>query len=129
VDFIEKWRIAFGDLKGFFLAGHSFGGYISGHYACKYPQNLKKVLMLSPAGVVKRPEDFDFANMKFKNGRSPPSWVKSLATSAWENQWSPFGVMRKSGSLIGKSLIKNYVNKRMPNLPEDEREVMHDYMH
>jgi pimeloyl-ACP methyl ester carboxylesterase len=37
VEFLEKWRKAFGDLKGFFLAGHSFGGYICGHYVCKYP--------------------------------------------------------------------------------------------
>ncbi len=36
-DFLEKWRIAFGDLKGFFLAGHSFGGYVCGNYACRYP--------------------------------------------------------------------------------------------
>jgi pimeloyl-ACP methyl ester carboxylesterase len=37
VDFIEKWRIAYGDLKDFFLAGHSFGGYMCGHYAMRYP--------------------------------------------------------------------------------------------
>ena len=41
VEFLEKWRIAFGDLKGFYLAGHSFGGYICGHYALKYPQYIK----------------------------------------------------------------------------------------
>ena len=37
VDFIEKWRVAMGDLKDFVLAGHSFGGFICGHYAAKYP--------------------------------------------------------------------------------------------
>jgi 2-succinyl-6-hydroxy-2,4-cyclohexadiene-1-carboxylate synthase len=37
VDFLEKWRVAFDNLKGFFLAGHSFGGYICGHYALRYP--------------------------------------------------------------------------------------------
>jgi cardiolipin-specific phospholipase len=40
-----------GDMSEFILAGHSFGGYICGHYACKYPQHIKKLLMLSPAGV------------------------------------------------------------------------------
>ena len=40
-----------GDLKDFILAGHSFGGYICGHYAVRYPQYIKKLLMLSPAGV------------------------------------------------------------------------------
>ncbi len=37
VNFIEQWRIKMGDLKGFYLAGHSFGGYICGHYAYRYP--------------------------------------------------------------------------------------------
>lgn len=35
--FLEEWRKAMGDLKGFYLAGHSFGGYICGNYAVKYP--------------------------------------------------------------------------------------------
>ena len=33
VDFLEAWRIAMCDLKDFFLAGHSFGGFICGLYA------------------------------------------------------------------------------------------------
>jgi len=45
------------NLIDFILAGHSFGGYICGHYAIKYPQHIKKLLMLSPAGVVKRPDE------------------------------------------------------------------------
>jgi pimeloyl-ACP methyl ester carboxylesterase len=36
-DSLENWRMAMGDMKDFILAGHSFGGYISGHYAAKYP--------------------------------------------------------------------------------------------
>ena len=51
VDFLERWRLAMGDLKDFILAGHSFGGFICGHYAVKYPHNIKKLLMLSPVGV------------------------------------------------------------------------------
>ncbi len=35
VEFIEKWRSAFG-ITGFVLAGHSYGGFICGHYAVKY---------------------------------------------------------------------------------------------
>jgi pimeloyl-ACP methyl ester carboxylesterase len=34
---LEHWREAMGGLSGFILAGHSFGGYICGHYAVKYP--------------------------------------------------------------------------------------------
>ena len=55
VEFIEKWRVGFGSLTDFYLAGHSFGGYISALYALKYKQNIKKLLMLSPVGVCIKP--------------------------------------------------------------------------
>ena len=54
VEWIEEWRKQMGDLRGFILCGHSFGGYIGGHYACKYTQYVKKLLLLSPFGVPKR---------------------------------------------------------------------------
>jgi pimeloyl-ACP methyl ester carboxylesterase len=38
VGWMEKWRVAIGILQEkFILCGHSFGGYISGHYTKKYP--------------------------------------------------------------------------------------------
>ncbi len=52
VSWIEKWRQSIGILnEKFILCGHSFGGYISGHYTRKYPQHIKKLLLLSPFGV------------------------------------------------------------------------------
>jgi cardiolipin-specific phospholipase len=59
VGWLEKWRVAMGNIKGFVLAGHSFGGYICALYACKYPQYIKKLLLLSPAGVPIEPDGFD----------------------------------------------------------------------
>lgn len=35
----ESWRIKL-DLDKFFLIAHSFGGYLSGHYAVKYPERI-----------------------------------------------------------------------------------------
>jgi len=37
IGYLEKWRIAIGNLTDFILAGHSYGGYISGTYASLYP--------------------------------------------------------------------------------------------
>ena len=34
--YIDKWRQRLG-LKSFYLAGHSFGGYIAGCYTVKFP--------------------------------------------------------------------------------------------
>ena len=51
VNYIEKWRVKIGSITDFYLAGHSYGGYIAGHYALKYHQHIKKLLMISPLGV------------------------------------------------------------------------------
>jgi len=40
-----------GDLKDFYLAGHSFGGYMMGNYATQYPYHIKKLLLISPVGL------------------------------------------------------------------------------
>ena len=50
MDFIESWRKAL-NLTNFYLAGHSYGGYIVGNYALKYSQHIKKLLLISPVGI------------------------------------------------------------------------------
>ena len=59
VEWLEKWRISMGNMEEFVLAGHSFGGYVSGLYALKYPKNIKKLLLLSPLGITRTPTDFN----------------------------------------------------------------------
>ena len=39
------------NLSGFYMAGHSFGGYIVGNYALKYHTHIKKLIMISPVGL------------------------------------------------------------------------------
>ena len=56
VDSLEKWRVKFSDQFGvnmsrFYLLAHSFGCYICGHYALKYPQFIEKLILLSPLGI------------------------------------------------------------------------------
>jgi len=36
VEYLEKWRVEMGNLTNFYMAGHSYGGFIVGHYASKY---------------------------------------------------------------------------------------------
>ena len=61
--------------------------------------------MLSPAGLCKKPENYDFKNYS--------GTFAKIVRTAWKNKWSPFGILRNSGSLIGKSLIKKYISRRM----------------
>ena len=37
--------------KEFYLCGHSLGGFFASRYMLKYPRGIKKVLLLSPAGI------------------------------------------------------------------------------
>ena len=66
VDYLEKWRMSMKnsttitellgidsneDFTNFILCGHSFGGYQVGNYVLKYPQHIKKLILLSPIGI------------------------------------------------------------------------------
>lgn len=50
VESLEAWRRA-KNIKSFTLMGHSMGGYFAAAYAFKYPENVNKLIMVSPAGV------------------------------------------------------------------------------
>jgi len=58
MEFLEKWRLAMKDLDFFVLVGHSYGGYLAGTYASLYPHFIKKLILLSPLGLKKKPEGF-----------------------------------------------------------------------
>ena len=83
-------------LINFILAGHSYGGYICGLYACKYESHVKKLLMLSAVGVGHRPEGLTNEKflMRFPAKNRPPSCFFRLGECIWNRHWSPFGCLR-----------------------------------
>ena len=58
VRILENWRIEMGNLTDFYIAAHSYGGYLMGTYASRYTQHIRKLLLLSPFGLKARPENF-----------------------------------------------------------------------
>ncbi|PWN34121.1 alpha/beta-hydrolase [Meira miltonrushii] len=56
VQALEDWRQTMG-LKKITLVGHSLGGYLSVAYSLKYPQNVNRLVLLSPAGIPEAPEE------------------------------------------------------------------------
>lgn len=114
VDWLEKWRVAMGDMKDFVLAGHSFGGYVSGLYTIKHPQNVKKLLMLSPLGVSKVPHDFDLEKEieKFPPDVRPPKFLIYMMPYVWSHLSSPYEIMRRTGPYISSKLLNFYASKR-----------------
>lgn len=56
VDSIEQWRAAMGYDK-LCLVGHSFGGYLVGAYALRYPERCSHVVLADPWGMLPPPPD------------------------------------------------------------------------
>mmetsp|Transcript_17661 Transcript_17661/g.16902 ORF Transcript_17661/g.16902 Transcript_17661/m.16902 type:complete len:178 (+) Transcript_17661:376-909(+) len=121
------------NISQFILAGHSFGGYVCGMYATKYPYHVKKLLMLSPLGIPKIVENFDvgkaFKENKNPTVRKPSRCTIRVARCGYNNKCSPFGIMRCSGSCCANRLLKSFVNRRFASLPPNERELYKQYLH
>lgn len=127
---MEKWRQTIG-LEKFILAGHSFGGYVSGIYAVKYPQYVERLLLLSPAGVGDYPEyNFDEYIQKRREagGRVPSDRFIKVIKKAWRDKVSPFGILRKLGWFGSHKLVKRAVGRRMPGIPDEEKKALGEYL-
>ena len=61
MNYLEQWRLSLGPLKRFYLAGHSLGGFIAGHWAvkCHKEAKIKKLLLISPIGIRPAPNGED----------------------------------------------------------------------
>ena len=53
--------------KEYYLCGHSLGGFIVSRYMLAYPEGIKKVLLLSPAGIT----DYSIPGTDFFRNTSP----------------------------------------------------------
>ena len=58
VNSLKTWTEKIGRKEKFFLAGHSLGGYVSSVYALRHPDDLIKLILLSPVGLPEKPDDF-----------------------------------------------------------------------
>ena len=138
VDSIEQWRREVG-IERFHLAGQSFGGYMSTMYSLKYPEHVKKLILLTPAGVSRADVDFVRSEKFYEL-----SWLKRQAAKQiskfWEKKTTPHVVYEKAG-ILKKLLLKVYVKRakmsgeelgmgfryldNILNLPESTLQALH----
>jgi cardiolipin-specific phospholipase len=73
---IEKWRVAIGNMTDFVLLGSSYGGYLAGTYASRYPQHIRKLILATPLGVPFKPEECVPENISYADHATEyPPWA------------------------------------------------------
>lgn len=86
VESLEAWRRA-REIPQLDLLGHSIGGNIAAAYAESYPESVRSLILVSPAGLVGEPEDYQ------TKLRSASRRIR-LVMSLWRRGWTPFTAIR-----------------------------------
>lgn len=92
------------------VLAHSMGAYLTATYTLK-SNFCKKLLMISPGAVIKH-----------QNPVSVPKYFAKL----WEQNISPFTLVRKAGPL-GSKLVSGWSSRRFSKLPSNESDLLHKY--
>ncbi|CAG9329883.1 unnamed protein product [Blepharisma stoltei] len=124
VEPLELFRKFIG-VEKLLLVGHSFGGYISGCYALKYPQNVSKVLLLSPVGFGQKPKEFDF--LKEIDGDWWVRFMKKFMMFFWVKNITPISLIRKCGPITGH-FFQAYSKDRFNSLSQEENLAVGNYL-
>jgi pimeloyl-ACP methyl ester carboxylesterase len=95
--YLEEWLKEVGIAGPITMAGHSFGAYLSAHYASNNPSRVNHLILCDPWGTAVMPPDLP-ANMSLKH---------RLLVKFIFNVVSPFGIMRAAGPW-GSSLIPRF---------------------
>ncbi len=124
VEGMEKWRESVG-LSHFYLGGHSFGGYISAQYTLKYPEKVKKLFLISSAGVTK-PE----TEIKTSEYAKNLPWARRKmflqVMKYWDGGVTPAEFLKKH-SIIGNMMLKNYFHRQFGSNGK-EKKLAHDLL-
>jgi cardiolipin-specific phospholipase len=111
IDSLEKWRLK-RNLNNILMCSHSLGAYFSLLFINKYPNVVKKLLLVSPAGIIKPKEAL----------KNVPIWFEYL----WDQRVSPFSLVRNSGP-FGSLLTSGWSFRRFSRLSKEEKESLHRY--
>lgn len=129
IDSLETWRERNG-VDRMVLVGHSLGGYLASNYALKYPGRVQHLVLVCPAGMSKKPEDWQ-----------PPEVVRSPWTvygqvyrtvkRAWVWGMTP-GMLARTIGPYGRRMTRRYTKYRMNEtlgVPESEAQTFEPYLY
>ena len=127
VESLELWRKKH-NLGRMILAGHSMGGYISVAYCERYPDNVEKLVLLSPIGV---PDENDPSFQKRKE-KIESSLGSRVAFGVFQTLFENVTVgsfLRTLPESQAQHMAHKYVEKRLPEISDpEERKAVGDYL-
>ncbi|WVW86617.1 hypothetical protein I302_108670 [Kwoniella bestiolae CBS 10118] len=124
VSSLESWRESVG-VEKMILIGHSLGGYLASAYSVRYPERVKGLILLSPAGIPHGPEYVKYpltseisSQDRLQNqnqSRSPPETPQELdeATDAAEAEFSGAGGPQGEAKEWAKRREESFVRRNM----------------
>ena len=125
----EKWRIKM-ELDKMVILWHSFGGYISGRYAIRYPDHIRKIIFISSLGIDKKPEDGKQAvkNLISKQPFLPRMVLKMYNVLPFKSL-TPFMPLRALGRIGSPLFVKYFIKKKMSGIPKDHFSAVYHYLY
>ena len=102
-DFLEKFFLA-ADLRRPNIIGSSLGGQIAAEFAASHSQHIEKLILVSPAGVMKQ---------------STPALDAYIMAAMYPNEESAknaFEMMEGSGRSVNENIVNGFIERmRLPN--------------
>ena len=143
IDALEAWREAKG-INKMILVGHSLGGYVSTVYALRYPQHVKKLILVSPIGFPRNPTittqeslNNDLSQAEHQDrvhefSDAPETktrkFAKNLVNFLWDRNYSPFDILRKT-YFFAPLLVSSYSLRRFSSLSPDLQRDLYHYIY
>ena len=130
VNALYQWKERLGLRDKFVLAGHSFGGYISSVYAMRYPEQLSRLILISPVGVPEKPDSYSQEHFSNNFDSMASRVAAKVIYRMWERNYTPFHVLRWGGKLGTQKFLKKYMQHRMERLTHQEEVLeLRNYLH
>lgn len=124
VESLEAWCQLRG-LAQMDLLGHSIGGNIASAFSERYPERIRKLILLSPAGLCREPSDY---RQKLRNA----PWRIRLMFRLWGRGWSPMRLVRclprSRGQRICRRTVQRWLGRAASQLDEETQNTLADYI-
>eukprot|EP00979_Chaetoceros_neogracilis_P001527 scaffold261_cov318-Chaetoceros_neogracile.AAC.13 len=127
VESLEAWRKEH-NIQKMTLGGHSMGGYMAVCYSEKYPQNVDRLILISPAGV---PDD-KVVDVKGRLKDAPLRFKLMLGavSSLFNFGVTPASFLRNLPESRGRKMVAGYIKQRLPAITcPDEQKHLGDYLY